>query len=239
MYFKHSDKIIKSISIALVFLSAVAVLVLAVAAFLYEGEFVSALALRIKPSPRFVLTTLSVLVMTSILYTPFSYGISIYFLKSKTQKTSVLTVFYLFKNIRLLAKAIAVDTIRRVLVTVLRIFVLAAAVVLEIILLSLFENVTRSVFVAVTVVMWCAVIVLFFVIKLRFILCKYVLISRHTAKITDCVRIGCRASDKRILNILGFYLKYLARSIYLLVTVGRLRSHDSFCTYAVELVQNY
>ncbi len=249
MNFKRSDNvntaIIKIITTALCIAIVAAIVVLAVFAFVYEGEFVSALSLRIKPTPRFIVTTVLVLFFSSVLYTPFSYGISMYFLKSKTTKSTILTCFYLFKNKRLLVKAILVDTLRRVITTFLRACVLVIAVVLELLLLGLFKDVTRSVFVSVTVVMWCFVIVTFFIIKLKFILCKYALIANPQAKVVDCIKIGTRAINKKIVVTLRFYLKYLAIYIFMFFTIGfsrarRInRSRDSFCTYAVGLVSKY
>lgn len=222
-----------------------AIITLAVVAFAREGEFVSALTLRISPTPQFIVTTVAVLFFSSVLYTPFSYGISMYFLKSKTGKASVLTCFYLFKNPRLAIKAVMVDTLRRVLTTFMRVAVLVIAVVLELLLLGLFDSVTRPVFVGVTVVMWCVVITMFFIIKLKFILCKYVLIAKPDTKAIDCIKIGSRAINKKILVTLRFYLKFLAIYIFMFFTLGLTRarrinkSRDSFCTYAVELVSKY
>lgn len=249
MKFKRSDNvntaIINGISIALVFLGAVLIVFFALAAFFYEGEFVSALSTRVKPSPRFIITTIAVLFFSSLLYTPFSYGISTYFLKSKTQKTSILQIFYLFKNIKLLFKAVAVDTLRRLAATIIRLMLLCMAVVVEIIVLGLFENVTRTVFMAVTIFMWSIVITLFFVVKLKFILCKYVLIANPDSSVLHCISRGRRAIRGKMIETLRFYLKYLAIYIFSFFTLGLAgakrvnRFRDSFCTYAVRLVSNY
>ncbi len=249
MNFKRSDNvntaIIKGITTALVAGILLVVVILALFAFFYEGEFVSALSQRVKLTPRFVITTLVVLFFSSVIYTPFSYGISMYFLKSKTQRTSFLQIFYLFKKIPLLLKAVLVDTVRRIITIILRLFVLVIAVVFELLILGLFDGVTRTTFAVVTVFMWCVVILVFFVIKLKFILCKYVLIAKPDSKFTDCIKIGCRAINKKILVTLKFYLKYLAIYIFLFFTLGISRarkinkSRDSFCTYAVDLVQKY
>lgn len=249
MKFKRSDNIntaiINGISIALVFLGAVLIVFFALAAFFYEGEFVSALSERIKPSPRFIITTIVVLFFSSVLYTPFSYGISMYFFKSKTGKTSLLQIFYLFKDIRLLLKAVLTDTVRRLAATFLRLMLLCAAVAVELAVLCLFKDVTRTVFVVVTVFMWSVVITLFFVIKLKFILCKYVLIANPESSVVGCISKGRRAIRGKMIQTLRFYLKYLAIYIFSFFTLGLSgakrvnRYRDSFCTYAVRLVSNY
>ncbi len=249
MKIKRSDNInnaiINAISVALVFLGAVLIASLAVAAFFYEGEFVSALKGRIKPTPTFIISTVLVLFFSSVLYTPFSYGISMYFLKSKTEKTSYLQIFYLFKNMRLLLKAVLIDTIRRLITTLIRLIVLGVAVVVEILVLCLFQDVTRVIFVTVTVFMWSVVITFFFVIKLKFILCKYVFIAKPQSRVLYCISKGRRAIQGKIIETLRFYLKYLAIYIFSFFTLGfsgakRVNhNRDSFCTYAVRLVSNY
>ncbi len=249
MNFKRSDNIntaiINAITVALVVGIFILVVVLALVAFFNEGEFVSALSQRVKLTPRFVITTVLVLFSSSVIYTPFSYGVSMYFLKSKTGKAGLSHVFYLFKDIPLLLKAIAVDTIRRIITIFLRLIVLFVAVVIELAILGLFGDVTRGTFAVVTVLMWCAVIVAFFIIKLKFILCKYVLIANRESSIASCIKTGCRAINKKITVTLKFYLKYLSIYIFLFFTFGFSRarqinkSHDSFCTYAVGLIQNY
>lgn len=249
MKFKRSDNIntaiINGISIAIVFLGAVVIAFLAVAAYYYEGEFVSALKECINPTPRFVVSTVLVVFFTSVLYTPFSYGISTYFLKSKTGKPSVLQIFYLFNNIKLLFKAIAVDTVRRTLTLILRFMVLCVAVAVELFVIAIIGDVTRTVFIILTVCMWSVVITVFFIIKLKYILCKYVLIANSNCSVADCLLTGSRAIRGKVIQTLRFYLKYLAIYIFSFFTLGfsgakRVnRDRDSFCTYAVRLVTNY
>ncbi len=250
MIFKRSDNInsaiIKGISVAIVFFAAVALVLCAVAAFFYEGEFISALSDEVSLSPWFYVTTVTVLLVSSVVYTPFSYGISMYFLKSKTEKSKFSDIFYLFNNKRLLLKAIAVDSVRRMITMVFRIVILFFAVVIELAVLRLCLESKESVaFVVITVVLWCFVIAGFLYIKFKFILCKYVLIISPDSSVYRCIKVGYRAITGKTAVTLQFYIKYIAIYIFTFFTLGLAgakrvnRSRDSFCTYAVRLVSNY
>ena len=237
---KRSDNInaviIKGISVALVFAAAVIILICAIFAFLYEGDILSTL------NTRFFCSALSVLFVSSVIYTPFSYGISYYFLRSRSGDSDFLHVFYLFRTPRLLLKAVFCDLIRRTLITLLRIALLISAAVLELMIIQLVVR-DSSLLIILHVFSWGTVLFLMFVIKIRFILCKYVLIQYPCTSIAAAIRSGLSASRGHTPAMIRFYVKYLAVYIFTFLTLGMSRARklsrtrESFCTFAVSLVK--
>lgn len=228
--------IIKGISVALVFAAAVIMLICAIFAFLYEGDILSTL------NARFFYSALSVLFVSSVIYTPFSYGISYYFLRSRSGNSDFFHVFYLFRAPRLLFKAVACDIIRRTVITLLRIALLILAALLELMIIRLVPH-DSGMLIILHVFSWGTVLFLMFVIKIRFILCKYVLIQYPCTGVTDAIRLGLAASRGHTPAIIRFYIKYLAVYIFTFLTLGmsrarRLsRTRESFCTFAVSLIK--
>ncbi len=250
--------IIKGICALLVFFAIVLLIFIAIFTFSVNGEFVAAFTGEISPSRWFYLSSLSVIFVSSLIYTPFSYGISYYFYKSRLQDTSIKELFYLFRNPRRLFRAIAVDSIKRVIVLGYRVFILLTAVVFECIIFLIATNdfegdildkaahlLTSDSFIILTVLAWCVVIIAFFIVKIRLILCKYVLIYNPDSSIRQCILIGRRAIRGKVKLVIGFYIRYLAIYIFTFLTLGFFharrvtKTRDSFSSYAVRLVKDY
>lgn len=217
---------------------AIAAIVLGgVFAYYYEGDFVSTVR------PAFFVSAFSVLFVSSLLYTPFSFGLSYYFLRSKTDSATFSDIFYLFKKPRLLFRAIISDSLRRFVISLIRLLILALAALLELALLVFCPR-GSSLFILLHILAWSIVLFLLFLVKIRFILCKYVLISRPDTSAVRSFVIGTAACRGKTVLVLRFYIKYLAVYIFTFITLGLTRAlragktRDSFCTFAVSLVDN-
>ena len=244
---------------------AVAIIIVAIFMFFKKGEFVSAFKGELRMSPVFYITALSVVFASSIVYTPFSFGISKYLINSKTKDQKFSDVFYLFKCPRLLFKAIFANTVKKLIIAGYRIVVLLFAVIFECLVFAsvLFfktnnieKNISRlverasdtassGVFILLTVIAWAVVLVMFLYIKIKYILCKYALILNPELSALASIRIGRRAVNGKIKKTVAFYIKYVAIYIFVFLTLGLSgvksvkNTRDSFSLYAIGLVKDY
>ena len=239
MVIRRSDNvnavIINAISCAVVFVAAVGVIVGGIIYYNKNGSFLSNINLQ------FVGGAAAVLFATSVIYTPFSYGISYFFLRTKTDTARFLDIFYLFKNPRILLRTIVCDTVRRLIITLIRTLILLTAALAELLMLLLDLGTQLSILLH--VIAWSTVLFLMFLVKIRFILCKYALICYPNGTLISVFRRGLLAIKGHTSLVIRFYIKYLAVYIFSFVTLGLARTRlvnkrrDSFCTYAVRLVK--
>ncbi len=251
--------------VAIVFVLAVAIVIVAIFMFFKKGEFVSAFRDELDMSPLFYITALTVVFLSSIVYTPFSFGISKYLINSKTNTQRFADIFYLFSRPRLLLKAVVANSIKKLIIAGYRIVVLLFAVMFECLLFAavLFfktNNIEKSisvlvqkasfaatngVFIFFTVIAWALVILLFIYVKTKYILCKYALILKPEISALQSIRIGRRAVNKKIFKTVAFYIKYVAIYMFVFLTLGLSgvksvkNTRDSFSLYAIGLVKNY
>lgn len=216
---------VRFISALIVIAAFVLVIVGGVLAYYYEGDFLSSLR------PGFFVSALSVLFVSSLIYSPFSYGVSYYFLRSKTGEARFSDIFYLFRRPRALFGAIICDTLRRIAIIAFRLMILLLAAVLELLLLKFFTR-GEAMFVVLHIIAWSGVLILLFLAKIRFILCKYVLICYPEKSPLCALRRGVHAIRGKTAVVIRFYIKYLA-----LFILPRVRNRDSFCTFAVSLIK--
>ena len=256
-----SAVIIKGISVFIVFAAATALVIAALFAFMTRGEFVSTWEQRASLSASLVLTTLGVLFVFSMLFTPFSYGISYYFIGASDGNADIYRMFYLFKQPRLLIKAVTANFVRLLIVNVLRVLTLALAMVCEcglfVISIALSgenvfdyeDNFLESVagfvthdpfFITLTVIEWCAVIAVFVYIYMRYLLCKYALMLEPKLTVWETIRIGEFSIRGRIIKTVAFYVKYLSVYVFTYLTLG-LSGYgptDSFSSYAIRVTRD-
>lgn len=256
--------IVHGISVFIIFALIVAVVIAAVFMFSTKGEFVSVLRGEIKLNLSFYIWTLVVIFVSSVLYTPFSFGISNYFINSKAGTGEFSQIFYLFKNPHLMLKAVSMSVITKIIINLYRIFILVVAVVAEcgLFVISIIisgENIFdyekdfleyvmqfitgNEFFIILTVIEWCIVIVMLMTVKMRFILCKYALIRFPELHVIESVKIGCHSISGKIGKTFLFYIKYLSLYIVTFITFGlsggiiKNRERESFSTYAVRIVE--
>lgn len=255
--------IIKSISFALVFFAVVVIIIAAMFIFSVEGEFLAALSGRISLKLSFYVSTLVVLFVSSILFTPFSFGIANYFINSKTGDASFSQIFYLFSKPRLLLKAVYMNFLKKIFINIYNIAVIVVAVVAEcgIFVISIIlsgENIfdyekefvdsvitfmsSDPFFITLTIIEWVLVICVFVYVHIKFSMCKYVLIANSNVGPLEAIKIGRFAIEGLIFKTLIFYFKFLSIYIFTFVTLGLVRaiakskSSDSFSTYALRIV---
>lgn len=240
MIIKRSDNvnaaIINAISCAVVFVAATLIIIGGIIYYNKNGDFLSS------PDTTVIGGAAAVLFASSIIYTPFSYGISYFFLRSKSGGARFLDIFYLFKNPRTLLIAIICDTLRRLIITLIRTLILLGGALIE--LVMLLSGLDGSLLIIIHVTTWSGILVLMFLVKIRFILCKYTLICYPKSSIPFVFKRGLLAIKGKGALVIRFYIKYLAVYIFSFVTLGFTRTRlankhrDSFCTYAVRLVSN-
>ena len=256
--------IIQGISVSIVFVIIVALIIVAMFMFNTKGEFVKALNGEIKLSLSFYIGAITVIFVSSILFTPFSFGISNFFINSKTETAHFSQIFYLFKTPRLLFKAIFMNSLKKLIINLYRIIVLIIAVLAEcgVFVISIaisgenifdyehnfLESVSQFIthdtfFIVLTIIEWCVVLAVFIILKMRFILCKYALIRFPALTIIETIRVGEFSIRGRIFKTMLFYIKYVSIYIFTFLTMGlskaviHNKNRDSFSTYAVRIVE--
>ncbi len=254
--------IIQGVSVVLVFILAVAFIIAAVFMFSTKGDFVNAFEREISSS--FYLSAVVIILISSALFTPFSFGISNYFLKSSYGNGNFKDIFYLFKSRKMLVKAVIMNTVKLAVASYWRTMLLAFAVVIETVVFvvtivlrgenifdyeqNFFENVmsimqNNTIFAIFTVLLWIIVLVCFVLIKIKFIFCKYALIRFNSLGIIEAVRVGSFCARGKLLKTARFYIKYLSIYISLILTLGisglfmKNKKPDSFSLYAVKEVE--
>ena len=260
-----STAIIRGIAFAIAFGLLVLLVIAALFMFNTRGEFVKALRGEVKISLSFYLSTLIVIVVSSILFTPFSFGISYYFINSKAGTGKFSQVFYLFRRPSLMLRAIAVNTLKKILLNLWRVVILAFAVLAEcgVFAISIAlsgENIFEyesdflagaaqyvthdTFFIALTIAEWCIVLLLLIYCNMRYMMCKYALIRFPQLRVIEAIRVGVFSIRGRVFKTYMFYLGYIAYCIFTFITMGlnaaasKAGSHDTFSTYAVRIVEN-
>lgn len=222
-----------------------------------KGDFYSAFQGEL--SRGFYWSAVLVLVFSSVLYTPFSYGISHYFLSSAAgEEPRFSEVFFLFRHPALLTKATLLSVLKKGLVYLERLALLLSAAVAEVALFFGFLVVTgEDVFsmrgdpfaaaaefmlrspwlIGLSAVLWSGVLLGIFFIYLRYILCKYVLLEYPDVSVWQALKIGKSSIRGHFFKTLLFYLRYGAFCILHLLSFGlAVTKRRSFSVYAAELV---
>ena len=248
-----SGAITKSVSVTLCFVALSALIVYAIYLYNTKGEFLSAIS-------GFYFPALIVLGVTSLVYTPISFGISFYFINAGEGRGSFLDIFFLFKNPKLLFKAVTLTILRRTLTELGRLCVLAVALFAECAVFALCitlsgENIfdyekdflqnaasfiTRNdFFILFALAGWICVIFLLFAIKIKYILCKYALIANPRLGVLEALRVGVFCARGKTLEIAGFYIKYFTVYILVFLIPHRFQKKNTvgFSTYATSLVR--
>lgn len=206
----------------------------------------------------FYLSAWLVLVFSSVLYTPFSYGISYYFIKGGGGLSSF---FFLFRRPALLTKAVALSFLKKALIYGERLVLLLGAATVEVFLFFAFLLVTgENVFsvredpfrlaaefmlrspwlIGLSILLWSLFIVGILLIDLRYILCKYVLLLYPDAGVLQSLKVGRLAIKDHLFRTVFFYLRYGAYCLLILVSFGwmaRRARHKRFSSYACQLTE--
>ncbi len=247
--------ILYAIMLLLAFLLVVLLILGGLFLFHVNKDFYSAFRDRLNGG--FYLSAVLVLLFSSLLYTPFSYGISYYFIRGNGRFRDL---FFLFRRPLLLTKATAVSALKKLLSYWERLLLLLVAAVVEVVLFFSFLVVTgEDVFsvrqnpflaaaefmlrspwlIALSVLLWSGVLLGMLVIYLRYILCKYVLLLYPDAGVLQALRIGRSAIKGHLARTLLFYLRYGAYCVLAVLSFGLSARipHKSFSVYACGLAE--
>ncbi len=223
-----------------------------------KGDFYSAFQGELNRG--FYWSALLVLVCSSVLYTPFSYGISHYFLRSAAgEEVRFSAVFFLFRYPVLLTKAVLLSVLKKGLIYLQRLALLLGAAVAEVALFFSFLVVTgEDIFsvegnpflvaaefmlrspwlIGLSAVLWSGVLLGSFFLYLKYILCKYVLLEYPDVSVRQALKIGRDALRRHFLKTLLFYLRYGAFCILYLFSFGWATTKQrSFSVYAAQLAE--
>ncbi len=208
-------------------------------------------------------SALLVLVFSSVLYTPFSYGVSHYFLQAAKGPARFSAVFFLFGRPRLLIKATVLSVVKKGLIYLERLVVLLVGALVQVVLFfgfliftgqnvfavegNPFESAAAFMFqtpglITLSVLLWCGMLVLFFLIYLRYVLCKYVLLLYPEVSVFQALKVGKGAIAGNIGRTLLFYWGYGAFCLLNLLSFGLYARRGSrrpcgFSAYAGQLVR--
>ncbi|MBR2013752.1 MAG: hypothetical protein IJ995_06015 [Clostridia bacterium] len=214
-------------------------------------------AFRLRLSSGFYLSAAVLLLLSSVLYTPISYGISHYFIRSFEGKARFSSLFFLFGSPTLLLKAVVVSMGKKALIYLERLWILLAASLMEVVLFFLFllfkgedlfglegnPFLLAAEFMAHTpplivlsVLLWCGVLLAMVFSSMRYVLCKYLLLSVQDAGIGQVLKVGRQAIRGHLLQTLFFYLRYIVLLLLgLFSNQGSMR--EPFSIYADRLAK--
>lgn len=212
----------------------------------------------------FLISAFLLLIFSSILYTPFSYGISHYFLLAQKGAGRFSSLFFLFRDPLQLLKAVAISLLKKILIYLEGLAVLLVAAMVEVALFFLFllfsgedlfsvrenpfllaaEFMLRSpALILLSVLLWVGVLIGFLLIRLRFILCKYVVLCFPAVSPRQAIQIGKNAIRGHLWSTVFFYLRYAAImllsvfSFGTIVPLGESAAKRSFSAYAAGLAE--
>ena len=248
-----------AIMILLAFLLVVLLLLGGLFLFHVNEDFYSTFRNRLNGG--FYLSAVLLLLFSSLLYTPFSYGISYYFIRGSGRFRDL---FFLFRLPFMLTKATVLSALKKLLSYLEQLSLLLLAALVEVALFFSFLVVTgEDVFslqhdpfllaaefmlrspwlIALTILLWSGVLLGMLIIYLRYILCKYVLLLYPDVGVLQALRVGRNAIKGHLMRTLLFYLRYGAYCILLVLSFGltsrmvRPGRHKSFSAYACGLVE--
>ena len=261
-YILESRGILYAAAMALLFAALIFLVIGGIALYQINGDFYE--AFRGGLHRGFYFQTIAVLAASSWVYAPFSFGISRYFISASQGTARFFEFFYLFRRPRTLAKAALLTLVKKLLTYWERLLLLLAAATLEVGLFFGFLILSgKDVFsmggnpfvqagefmlqsprlIAMSIILWCGFLIGLFVIFLRYVLCKYVLICYPDIRIFQAVRVARLSIRGKLLRTMFFYLRYGSYVLLTLLTFGafgrrtRLK-HRTFSAYACQLVRD-
>ncbi len=231
-------------SIILSFFAAVALLLTAnFLTNLYADDgFAGVVRLRLHAV--FYWRTLLILALSSIIYTPFSYGVSFLFLRhARGQSVRVGQLFFAFGAPRFLCKAIGLKICVSVAATFLGIFVLLFVCILQGCLLfpillwqdvdlfsgegawfgklaQLFSD--QQWFAVMTLFLWIITVLSLVFIRIRFILCKFALLRYPSFTIIEAFKVGLVATKGKVRYVIWRYIRLSAYYLLQVLSFGFL-----------------
>ena len=261
-YFFERRGVFYAAMTALVFVALILLIVGGIFLYQINGDFYA--AFRGGLHRGFYISTVAVLVLSSFIYAPFSFGISRYFIRSARGEARFSELFFLFRHPLALGKAALLTLVKKVLTYWERLLLRLAGALAEVGLFFAFlvlsgENVfsvggnpfaeasafmLRSPYlILLSVLLWCGVLIGFFIVFLRYVLCKYVLLCYPEVRVLQAIRVGRLAIRGNLIKTMLFYLRYATFFLLTLLSFGWFarrvgKRHRPFSVYATELVES-
>ncbi len=217
---------------------------------------------RLQPS--FYTRTVLILLISSLLYTPISYGISQFILSGRSEEQRMSDLFFMFSRPILFLKAVTLRVmiwITRGLCQILVLFFGALAeTILSFILLhnsgvsiwslslrqlpeKIMGIMARREYFAYSLFLWCIIILALCYYFVRFLFCKYALLRYNELSPCEAYGIGLCAFTRCGLRIVVFYLQKTAYYFLIIASFGLLRKRmgyfkkESFSAFATQYVE--
>lgn len=213
--------------------------------------------------PVFYLRAALILLISSLLYIPISYGISYYFLQSSIRNVGFSDIFYICRTPFLLLKALGLRLISWFFRGACQLALLLTAIVAEtgIYLLYLalrgesvwtmslkefpqrFAEIEKAYgLFGFSLVLWILILLMLFVLQIRFMFCKYALLCYPKLSPWEAFKVGLRATKGAIIPIIRFLLSLYCYYILVGISFGLLKKtlsslyKEPFSSYAARAV---
>lgn len=235
--FMNHASVVTALKVTAVVLIFVVLVAAAIVANFYASRGDSAFdSLFARLNPAFYYRTVVILLLSSLLYTPISYGISKMYLSGRRARFS--DMFVVFTKPRLFVRAVLL----RLLIWVCRgryqLSALFFGVVVESLLYALVLsrsgvrvwNLTLSelllsgdsaieqpVFLYFSVLLWFGILLMMMLSAVRFSFCKYALLRFEELSVWEAKQIGLLATRGQLLKVLWYYM---CRSAYYVLLIG-------------------
>ncbi len=256
---KQNNLLLRVVMILLLF--GVIVALLLVANFVTSLEDNTYLSVFKRLRPSFYLRTAVILLFSSMVYVPLSYGISYYFIQSRSKAVGIRDLFYIFYRVPLLLKAVLLRMIMWLTQGVFRLLVLILGLFAEGLLwlsrltqldmwwqyslrelfekLSLLPRPTGILWLSFLV--WVAVLFVMLMLYVRFMFCKYALLCYNELSSIEAYRVGLCSTKGKMVHILRQLLKIYSYYIIWAVSFGRAKllqkmDKQTFSDFAVAYV---
>ncbi len=255
--------LLKTASIVLLFVVFVLILVVANLIASLEGDPYLSFFERLQPA--FYVRTVLILAVSSLLYTPISYGVSNIIYQNSFRETQIHDLFYLFLKPDVLLKAILLRLLIWVVRGFYQLLTLLCGIVLETVfclihLAAAGESILDlsvgqlpssiciileyKSFKWLSVILWISVLCVLIITHLRFMLCKYALIQYEELSAIEAIRIGRLAMSGRFFM---FCFRVLQNYSYYILLIGsfglarrflKKRRGEPFMAFAMRLVSD-
>lgn len=251
-------------SVILLFFATVVLLMVAnFLANLYMEEGFAGVA-KIRLRNVFYWRALLILALSSVVYTPFSYGISYLFYRNATgMGVQVRHLFFFFGAPRFLGKAICAKIVISLMTAMLGILVLLLVCAIQLgllfpvllwqqadffskdvfgMLVRLFSH--QKWFAVMTLLLWSITLLWLIAVRLRFSLCKFALLLYPNFSVYEMIKVGLMVTKGKVLYIFFHYIRLTAYCLVLIFSFGlaarklRKAAPTAFSLWAMHQIED-
>lgn len=252
--------VLRVLAVVLVFLLLVTAFIVANYQVSKEQSTYQSFFERLHPS--FYIRTAIILFLSSLLYTPISYGISNYFVCSIHRKPKFSDIFFMFAKPKLFFKAVGLRMLIWLIRGVFQLTALFVGIVTEAVLVMIpllsgnievlnmsvselihyLENTLPGGFMYFSVFLWLFILLMMLMLYVRFSFCKYALLRFEELTVIESFKIGLYATRGRLFKVLGYYIRYYSYYVLLFASLGLLNvflkpfQEENFSSFAYNRV---